>query len=73
MFSGGKERQQWYEMQTQPPEKFYKKSILKDFAKFNGKHQRQSIFLNKFAGLRPLTLLKRDSDTDVFLWILRNV
>ena len=27
---------------------------------------------NKVAGLRPATLLKRDSNTAVFLWSLRN-
>ena len=31
-----------------------------------------SIISNKAAGLRPTTLLKRDSDTCVFLLILRN-
>ena len=30
-------------------------------------------FLNKVAGLRPATLLKRDSNAGVFLWILRNI
>ena len=29
-------------------------------------------FFNKVAGLRPATLLKRDSNAGVFLWILRN-
>ena len=37
------------------PEVFFKKGVLKNFAKFTGKH------------LRPATFLKRDSDTDVFL------
>ena len=32
-----------------------KKGILKNFAKFTGKHQWQSLFLNKVAGLRPVT------------------
>ena len=40
-----------------------KKSVLKNFAIFTGKHQCWSIFL---------ILLKRDSNTGVFLWILRN-
>ena len=30
------------------------------FAKFTGKHLRQSLFFNKVAGLRPVTLLKKD-------------
>ena len=42
---------------------FYKKGILRNFAKFTGKHLCQSLFFNKVAG---------DSGTDVFLWILRN-
>ena len=39
---------------------FYKIGVLKKSAKFRWKH------------LRPVTLLKRDSSTDVFLRILRN-
>ena len=43
-----------------------KKGVLRNFAKFTGKHQCQNC-------LRPATLLKkRDSGTGVFLWILRN-
>ena len=37
----------------------WKKSVLKKFAKFPGKHPYQSLFLNKVADLRPETLLKR--------------
>ena len=33
--------------------------VLRDFAKFTGKHLRQSFFFNKVAGLRPTTLLKK--------------
>ena len=44
-----------------------KKSVLRNFAKFIGKHLCQSLFFNKVAGLRPVTLLKRDSGTGVFL------
>ena len=36
-----------------------KKSLLKNFAKFTGKHLCQNPFLNKFAVLRPATLLKK--------------
>ena len=35
-----------------------KKGVLKNFAKFRGKHLCQSLFLNKVAGL-PATLLKQ--------------
>ena len=41
------------------PEVFCKKGVLKNFAKLTGKHQCQSLFLNKVAGLRPATILKR--------------
>ena len=44
--------------QKQPPELFCKKSVLKNFAKFTGKHLCQSLFLNKVAGLRLANLLK---------------
>ena len=30
----------------------------------------QSLFFNKVAGLRPATLLKRDSDRDIFLQVV---
>ena len=32
---------------------------LRDFVKFTGKHLCQSLFFNKFAALRPATLLKK--------------
>ena len=41
------------------PEVFYKKGVLKNFAKFIGKHLCQSLFFNKVAGLGPATLLKK--------------
>ena len=46
-----------------------RKSVLRNFAKFTGKHLCQSLFLIKLQvlGLRPATLLKRDSGTCVFL------
>ena len=40
-------------------EVFCKKSVLKNFAKFTGKHLCQSLFLNKVAGLGPATLFKK--------------
>ena len=39
------------------PEVFYKKGVLRNFAKFTGKHLCQSLFLNKVPGLGPATLL----------------
>ena len=38
---------------------FYKKGVLKNFAKFTGKQLCQSLFFNKVAGLRPPTLFKK--------------
>ena len=48
---------------------FYKIVVLKNFANSTGKHLCWSLFLKKVAGWRPATLLKRDSDTSVFLRI----
>ena len=36
-----------------------KKRVLRNFAKFTGKHLCQSLFFNKVAGLRPATSLKK--------------
>ena len=35
------------------------RGVLKNFAKFTGKHLCQSLFFNKVAGLRPATLLEK--------------
>ena len=53
-------------------EVFCKKGVLKNYPKFTWKHLCWSIVFNKVAGLRPETLLKRDSSTGVFRWILWN-
>ena len=47
---------------------FCEKGVLRNFAKFTGKHLCQSLFFNKVAG----AAWKRDSGTGFFLWILRN-
>ena len=56
----------WLEFQSvkssnlkQPPEVFYIKGVVKNFAKFTGKHLGQSLLFNKVAGLRSATLLKK--------------
>ena len=36
-----------------------RKGVFRNFAKFTGKHLRQSLSFNKVAGLRPATLLKK--------------
>ena len=43
------------------------KDVLKNFIKFTENHLRWSLFFNKLAALRPTILLKRGSDTGVFL------
>ena len=47
------------QIQKQPPEVFYKKGVPRNFAKFTGKNLCHNLFLNKVAGLRTATLLKR--------------
>ena len=42
---------QTYQLQKQPPKVFYKKTVLKNFVKFTGKHLCQSPFFNKVATL----------------------
>ena len=56
-------------IQKQPPEVFYKKGVLRNFAKFTRKHLCQNLLFNK---VRSATLLKRHPGKGVFLWILRN-
>ena len=47
---------------------FYKNDVLRNFAKFTGKHLRQSLFFNKVAGLRPEAcyFIKKETLTQVF-------
>ena len=50
-----------------------RKSVVRNFAKFTGKHLCQTLFFNKVSGMRPGTLFKkRLSFTGAFPWILRN-
>ena len=48
-------------------EMFCKTDVLKNFAKFTGKHLCQSLSFNKTAGLRSKPLLKKDTGKGVFL------
>ena len=61
-----------WRLQKQLPEVLYKIGVLKSFAKFTGKHLSRSFFyvIKLHAGGLQL-YWKRDSDIDVFLWILR--
>ena len=38
---------------------YVRKGVLRNFTKFTGKHLCQSLFFNKVAGFRPVTLLKK--------------
>ena len=44
---------------------FVRKGVLRNFAKFTGKHMCQSLFYNKVADLRPATI-KKDTLAQVF-------
>ena len=63
-------KKNFFPRRSSRPEAFCKKGVLKNFAKFTGKHLRQSLFFNKFVGFRSVTLEKIEHGTDVFLWIL---
>ena len=54
-------------IKKQPPEVFYEKSCSQKFIR---KHLWRSLIFDKVEDLT--TSLKRDSDTGVFLWILRH-
>ena len=54
-------------VQKQPPEVFCEKSVIKNSANFTGKRLNWSLFLVTLLSFKPATLLKRDSNTSVFL------
>ena len=58
---------EFIQYQKQPPEVFYKKLFLKNSAIFTGKTCVGVSVLVKLTAFRPATLLKRDSNTCVFL------
>ena len=45
---------------------FYKKNVIDIFAKLTWKHLCQSLYFNKVANLKPSTLLKKETPTQVF-------
>ena len=55
------------------PEMFCNKGVLRNFAKFTGKHLFQSLFFNKLARLRPVTFLKKESLAQVFSCKFREI
>ena len=62
----------WSLVRSSHPEVFCKKGVLRNFAKFTGKHLCQRPFFNKVVALRPATLLKRDPGTGISMSIFRN-
>ena len=56
----------------QSPYVFYKKVVPKNFSIFTRTYLCLSFFLIKLLNFRSANLLKRDSNTGVFLWILQN-
>ena len=58
--------------QKERPEVLCKKSLLRNFTKFTGRHLCQSLFFNNLPGARLNLYLKRDYGTCFFLWILQN-
>ena len=51
---------------------FFRIGVLKNFAIFKGKQLCWSLFLINSQTSRPANLLKRDSNSSIFLWILGN-
>ena len=47
-------------------EVFCEKGVLRNFAKFTGKHLSQGLFFNKVSGLRSATLNKKETPAQVF-------
>ena len=43
------------------PKAFYKKGVLRNFAKFTGKHLCQSLFFNKVADLEACDFIKKET------------
>ena len=69
MMNGKSSKACWKKkVQKQPPDAFYKKAALKDFASYI--HRKtlalESLF-NTVGGLMPCNFIKRDTDTGVFL------
>ena len=50
-----------------------KKGVIGNAANFTGKRQCWSLFLIELQDFRPAVILKRDSNTDVFLWNLKKI
>ena len=58
--------------QKQPLKLLCKKGVFRNFASFTVKQLCWSLFLIELQTFRPAALLKRDYNTNVFLWNLQN-
>ena len=68
-----KTEQKFHSTRSSHPEVFCKKSVLKSFTKFKGKHLYCSLFFHNFGGLKPATLLKRRPQHSCFLCIFSEI
>ena len=59
-----------FQTKTQSPEVVLKRVVLKTLTKLTGKHLYRVSFLIQKDSIK--TVLKRDSGTGVFMWILQN-
>ena len=65
----------WFWSRSSCSQMFFNIGVLKKFRKFHRKKPVLESYFNKDSGLKawkPATLLKRDFNTSVFLWNLRN-
>ena len=62
----------WNKSKSSRSQIVFKIGVLKNFINFIGKYIYWNLFLIKLQAWRPATLLKRDSNTGVFLWNLQN-
>ena len=59
-------------VQKQPPEVSVRKGVLRNFAKFTGKHLCQSLFFNKVAGLSPQNTFLQNNSGRLLLFVVHN-
>ena len=54
------------------PEVLCEKHVPKNFAIFTGKHMCRNLFLIMLQVVKPVSLVKRESNTCAFLWLLQS-
>ena len=60
-------------VKSNPLQMLFKMGVLKNFGNFTGKHPCWTLFLIKLQAFSLAILLKRDPNTDIFLWNSRKV